>query len=143
MKKEHIITVDKLYSTVKEIFTEYEREVQKVTDETIKEVASEGRKYIKDLTISLLNEPSKYQNCFRTQKSTNGRIIKNTRYQLSHLLEDGHISANQYGRGYTIYRSKYGTVGKKTKNFKMWETTEEMLRKEFPEKLEKNISNIK
>lgn len=149
--KDHVISVDKLYATMKDMFTEYADQVDKMTADTVTEVSKEGRKYIKDKTLAVYNQkrftihtPQKYQNCFRTKKINRfRRQIKNTRYQLSHLLEDGHRVANQYGSNYSIYASEYGTTGKTTKEFKIWEDTENMLREYFPEKLEENIKKIK
>lgn len=149
MKKYHNISVEEFYATMKDAFTEYEKQVDRVTTETINNVAKEGRQYLKDKTIATYNKkrfvryrPHKYQNCFRTQKIEDGRRIKNTRYQLSHLLEDGHHVANQYGSGYSIHSSEYGTSGKTTKEFKVWEETEEMIKDVFPQKLEENIRKI-
>lgn len=149
--KNHVITADKLYVTMKDMFSDYANEVDRVTAETVVDVSKEGRKYIKDKTLAVysqkrftIHSPSKYQNCFRTKKLDKfGRQIKNTRYQLSHLLEDGHKVSNQYGSNYSIYNSEYGTSGKTTKEFKVWEQTEDMLREYFPKKLEENIGKIK
>ena len=149
MKKYHNISVTEFYATLKDAFTEYEKQVDKVTTDTIDKVAKEGRQYIKDKTLSVYQQKrfvrhktKKYQNCFRTQKIRDGRVIKNTRYQLSHLWEDGQISANQFGTGYSIYNSEYGTTGKRTKEFHVWEETEDMVKDKFPKELKNNIEKI-
>lgn len=146
----HDIGIDKIYVTIENIFTEYGMKVDQVTENTVDELATAGRKYIKDLTdvqfqskAFVIHKPKKYQNCYRKVRIPDGRRIKNTNYSLSHLLEDGHIVANQYGRGYSIYNSEYNTRGKTTHSLRMWKDTEDMLNEELPKRIVENIDKIK
>lgn len=80
-----------------ELLDDYSEDVQKVTDEAIKDVADECVKKLKD--ASPKGESGRYAKGWSVKKSGKARVVYNkTDYQLTHLLENGHVAANQYGR---------------------------------------------
>lgn len=110
--------------------------VVETCEEGIKEAKKEIQKELEDSMKKVAKGAGHYRSSFTTRKkSDTHRILWNKKYQLSHLLEDGHYVYNQYGGPYPIHStiakrgrfvtgSKYGTSGKVTHSFKAWEGTE-------------------
>lgn len=113
-------------------------------DEGIKEAKKNIQKDLKSLMKGTMEDRKHYRSSFITRKQSDlSRILWNTQYQLSHLLEDGHYVYNQFGGAYDIhpqwpiifgwkkngdpivYGSEYGTSGKTTIGLKSWGRTEE------------------
>lgn len=169
------ISLDKFSDEVVSILNEWKVDVdlacEKGADKTINSMRDHiKRKTKKDVETSQRNKnnPSaQYVNCFVTRKPRRGsknkflRALWNKQYQLSHLLEDGHDSYNQwnktpelarrYGRNgkplprpYTIKKSRFpSSIGKKhTHSFEMWKSTEDFGAKKFPEKVIKELENM-
>ena len=66
---------------------EFTEEVQEVLEETANQVTKEAVKLLK------ANSPmktKKYAKSWRRKKTSNGYIVHNKRYYLTHLLEHGH-----------------------------------------------------
>lgn len=81
---------------MQELLDEYSEEVQEVTTEAIEETAAESVTRLRN------NSPKASGRYARgwTSKADGplGRIVYNkTDWQLTHLLENGHVAANQYG----------------------------------------------
>lgn len=81
---------------MRDLLDDYMDEVQKVTDEAIEDTAKEA-------VTKLRNDSPKASGNYAkgwTQKKDGklGRVVYNkTDYQLTHLLENGHVIKNQYG----------------------------------------------
>lgn len=132
----------------------------KLNQEFEKVIKRSGTKYIQEAkkkTPTWDNEVGKqYINCFINKKTSNPlvRIIWNKKYQLSHLLENGHYVYNRKGRKknlksrvsgkYTIKHSKYPeSIGKKTtKSFGMWSNAADEIEKYMEEQIKKAVKEI-
>ena len=149
-KKYNAVDINGIHSAFRELYKGLEFEVDKRVAKAVNEEAFEGRKFIKDETIAFYGKknfvryhPKKYQNCFRTKRiDAFTRRIKNTEYRLSHLLENGHMVANQYGENYNIKNSEYGTKGYKTISFEVWKKTEEKIAEELPNRIKKTMNDL-
>lgn len=76
---------------MKELLDDYVEEVQKVTDEAIKDVAAESVAKLRN--TSPKGASGRYARGWTVKKDGNlGRTVYNkTDYQLTHLLENGHV----------------------------------------------------
>lgn len=148
--KYNTIAIEDLGKEVNAILRQYSLEMEKEMENVIKEEGKKAQQYIKEYYKSINIDTStktsrkKYINCFRTKSlGKYARELRNTKYQLSHLLESGHKSANQYGKNYAIKRSKYGTKGKKTIAYKMWDKTTEYVEDDFPKMVKERALKVK
>ena len=83
---------------MQDLFDEYSERVIKVVEEAAKETAKEC---VNELRNTSPKGPRGYARSWTTKKQDGGWIVYNKEhYQLTHLLENGHVSANQYGTGY-------------------------------------------
>lgn len=82
---------------MKELLDDYYEEVQKVTDEAIKDVAAESVAKLRN--TSPKGASGRYARGWTVKKDGKlGRVVYNkTDWQLTHLLENGHIIKNQFG----------------------------------------------
>lgn len=73
----------------------YDTEVQKVVDDTAKQIVKEG---VNKLKSSSPKKTGEYAGGWKSKKEGNGYVIFNgKRPGLTHLLENGHVTRNQYG----------------------------------------------
>lgn len=79
-----------------QILEEYSDKIEAAIEKTTKEIAAET---VKELKSNSPVSPSggTYAKGWSKKKSGRGIVVYNKSYQLTHLLEHGHVSANQYG----------------------------------------------
>lgn len=82
---------------MKELLDDYVEEVQKVTDEAIKDVAAESVEKLRN--TSPKGASGRYARGWTVKKDGKFvRVVYNkTDWQLTHLLENGHVIKNQFG----------------------------------------------
>lgn len=141
MAKIEYVDLSNLSEKIKKELDNYKKDVYGALVETCEEGIKEAKKEIvRDLDTMQKGKKSElgkhYRSTFTTRKKGDlSRILWNKKYQLSHLLENGHFVYNQYGGAYEIHPtiakrgkwitgSKYGTSGKITKAFGVWDKTE-------------------
>ena len=79
---------------VKDIMARYNEEVRQAIERDAKEVSKECAEKLKS---SSPVDTGKYAKGWTYKKQGETYIVHNRHYQLTHLLENGHISKNQYG----------------------------------------------
>lgn len=111
---------------MKQILDEFDDKVNKVLNEAAIETADEAADKLRNTPPRRTGE---YANGWTVKKLSQGEaVVHNTHYQLTHLLENGHVIRNKKGT--------YGRVPGK-KHIKPVET---WANKEFQRKIERGIS---
>lgn len=114
---------------MREILDEYKEEVQDTTNRAIDTTSKEAVKKLKS-TSPKRPGGGKYARSW-TLKKENGVIntvtVHNREYQLTHLLENGHV-----------VRNKYGTYGR-VNGIKHIEPVEEWAQSELPSQIEREL----
>lgn len=120
---------------VTQILEDYSEEVVKVTNEQIKQVTKEAVAKLKATSPVRAKNSKGYAKAWTSKKGpTNfsgveARIIYNRQGQLTHLLEDGHIIANKWGR----YPGR-------TKRYIHIKPVEDWVNEELPKRIERELS---
>lgn len=167
--KQGYVTLDRFTNEIVSRLKEWKVDVDIVCEDASDATIKNAKKHIKQITktsgmgVSHMykNDPTKqYVNCYVTRKPDRRRkflrALWNKQYQLSHLLEDGHDSYNQYNqpgnknfrdnlpRPYTIKRSKFpSSIGKKhTHEFSVWEETEKWTGDSYYRSVKKRLENL-
>lgn len=145
--------------TLGQYTTEVEAQLSLAIDETAKETIKKIRKDTPRLKNAEKPYRSQYYLYPRGNKVEyhNGEYTKtlhNKKYQLSHLLEDGHKVYSRAGKKddpnapstgpFMVRVSKYGNVPRsKTYNLEMWSKAEDSAEKTLDARARKRLSNIK
>lgn len=79
---------------MKELLDTFDRHVQEVVEDAAKESAKEC---VQKLKATSPKRHGKYARSWTQKKLAGGYVVYNKEYQLTHLLENGHVVANQYG----------------------------------------------
>ena len=115
------------------ILDQYDKEVKKVTDESIEKVSKEAVRKLKNTSPKGTPHRRRYAEGWR-KKKTKGRngidevtVHNATNYQLTHLLENGHI-----------IRNAKGTYGR-TNGIKHIKPVEEWAQDELPQEIERRL----
>lgn len=88
---------DSVSVQIAELLDEYSEEVQRVTDEAIEDVADEAVQKLR--STSPVGASGRYAKGWTAKKEGSSRVVYNkTDARLTHLLENGHAIANQFGR---------------------------------------------
>ena len=83
---------------MKELLDEFDREVKETVKEAAQETAKECVQKLKATSPKRKGRgKGKYARSWTQKKDGNGYVVYNKEYQLTHLLENGHAVANQYG----------------------------------------------
>ena len=136
------------------IMSEFVLKVNEGCADEAERLCNEGKKSINARSPGRPGRGTKYRNSFKVIPYRDildgyGCKLWNKQYQLSHLLEDGHTSHNQWVKegGYTI-RHRHPTgpdpmveSNKKTSFYKMWDKTEKELVDEYSLAVERVIDN--
>lgn len=122
---------DSVTLQMQELLDEYSEEVQEVTTEAIEETAAESVTRLRN------NSPKASGRYARgwTSKADGplGRIVYNkTDWQLTHLLENGHVVANQFGN--------YGHPNGRVAGIKHIAPVEEWAADELPIRISRGLS---
>lgn len=108
-----------------DILNEYGREVKAVAD---KEIAAVAKESVAKLKSTSPRKSGAYARGWRVKKDRDGSaIVHNTHYQVTHLLENGHIIKN-----------KKGTYGR-TNGIKHIEPVEQWANGELVQRIETDI----
>ena len=109
-----------------QLLDEFNRDVQKAMDESINKVANEAAQKLRS---SSPKKTGKYARGWRSKKDgEHCAVVHNsTNYQLTHLLENGHV-----------IRNKSGTYGR-TRPIKHIKPVEEWANNELPAEIERRI----
>ena len=81
---------------MKELLNTFDHHVQEVVEDAAKESAKECVQKLKATSPKRPGGGS-YARSWTSKKLAGGYVVYNKEYQLTHLLENGHVSANQYG----------------------------------------------
>ena len=85
---------------MKKLLDEYSAEVREVVEQNAERVAKNCANELK-ITSPKRPKGGKYARSWTADEKKGAWIVHNSKhYQLTHLLENGHVSANQYGSGY-------------------------------------------
>lgn len=86
------INVEELSEAIIELSTEISKDVEKNLNTELKKIAKETSEGLKnDSTIPQRTESEEsYKKMFYVKKTETGYVIANKKYQLTHLLENGH-----------------------------------------------------
>lgn len=163
------VTFSRFTREIEDRLKEWKVDIDLVCEDACNATIKNARKHIKEKTRSSGmgvsnrlkdNKAEQYVNCYVTKKpDRNRRFLRalwNKQYQLSHLLEDGHDSYNQFNkigskdfdanrpRPYTIKHTKFpSSIGKThTHSFKLWEETEEWTSESFFRSVKTRLENL-
>ena len=81
---------------MKELLDTFDHHVQEVVEDAARESAKECVQKLKATSPKRPGGGS-YARSWTSKKLAKGWVVYNKEYQLTHLLENGHVSANQYG----------------------------------------------
>ena len=111
---------------MKKLLDQFDKDVQKAMDEGMKQVAKEA---VAKLKAESPRRTGKYASGWSTKQiDKNGLVIHNSKhYQLTHLLENGHV-----------IRNKKGTYGR-TAGIKHIKPVEELASDELPRRIMEKI----
>lgn len=116
---------------LKTILEEYDEDLKRLVARTCKTVAEETAEEVKNNAISVVGN-GKYARGWKATEKKGGWVVHNERhYQLTHLLENGHAIANQFG--------KYGG---RTRAFRHIAPAERRGIMRFEEEIEKGANNL-
>lgn len=79
---------------MKKLLEEYSKEVQEATDESIKEITTQAVSKLKNTSP---RRSGKYARGWAVKEEKNGAVVYNRNWQLTHLLEKGHVVRNKSG----------------------------------------------
>lgn len=161
------ITLDQFAGEINKLIGEWKVDVEITLEDASDSAINVSKHYIKNITKeSGMNHSRKkkankrYVNCFTTRKPNRNkkflRALWNREYRLSHLLEDGHDSYNQYNtpgnkhyrdylpRPYTIHTSKFpDSIGRThTHSFGVWEKTEKYMGVAYYKTVKKSLIDL-
>lgn len=87
-----VIKIDDLSNAIMELGNEISKEVEKNLDTELKRIAKETAESLKnDAAIpQRTKDEESYKRLFYVKKTELGYVIANKKYQLTHLLENGH-----------------------------------------------------
>lgn len=120
------IKIDQLDTEIQSIFSAFSHSVNTAVDKASETVS---KKAIKKLRQASPTGHSKkhYKNSWKTKKKSDGTVVYNEQYQLTHLLENGHnIVINGEVRGYSPPVKHIAPV-------------DEWVQQEFPEELKRQV----
>ena len=110
---------------MKQILDEFDDKVNEVLAEAADLVAEESAEKLRNTSSRRSGE---YANGWAVKKLSRGNaVVHNTHYQLTHLLENGHV-----------IRNKKGTYGR-TRGIKHIKPVETWANKEFQQKIERGL----
>lgn len=116
-----------LQDQLAEILADYSQAVQDATEEAVNEVAEAAVEKIKPIG-GYNDRTGKYRKSFYTREEREGLIYRrrlaNKRFQLTHLLEHGHLTVD-------------GTT--RTREFTHWQETEDYVLDKLPDVLAKKL----
>ena len=125
------INIDELADEVNDILVEYSTEVDNLMQTKVEKTAKKIHEFMKTHpNVKKLKGQGKYKKGFRLQeesKKTGYRLfrIKNTEYQLTHLLEYGHeIFVGKTKPAKNTGKPQIHTNGGRTKAFPHWQDGE-------------------
>ena len=91
-----IMATKSVEAQMKELLDTFDHHVQEVVEDAAKESAKECVQKLKATSPKRPGGGS-YARSWTSKKLAKGWVVYNKEYQLTHLLENGHVSANQYG----------------------------------------------
>lgn len=150
MKARKVVPITLVSNTLNDALNNYKDEVLAALNETQSIDGRKGREKAKTQYKAHAIQP--YDVMKKYEKSGKERVafvkqfytsklgflkqkVSNRDYRLVHLLNAGHISANQYGKNYTVKHSDKGYGGlprKKTIRLAYWDETVKFLETEYP-----------
>lgn len=88
---------------IQTILSDYVDEIQEEVTKLSDEISEQGKNMLKNTTNTYHVRSGKYNKGWRVKKEQGRNYVHNvihnaTDYQLTHLLENGHIGKNQYGQ---------------------------------------------
>ena len=79
---------------IENLMEQYSEEVQQIANEAIKEVAQQTAEKLKSTSPQ---KSGQYARSWKVKAKDSSATVYNTRYQLTHLLENGHVVRNKSG----------------------------------------------
>lgn len=126
------ITPDQLAERLQKILSEYQDDVEKTTNECVREIAKEGRKALRANSPKKKGEYSKGWS-FKVEKHRLYTLatLYNNKPGLPHLLEFGHVSRNGTGRTFGSVKAMPHIAG-----------VEQSIIQEYTSKLTRELSEL-
>lgn len=122
---------------MKQLLDEFSKEVQEAMDDSIEEVSKEAVSKLKNTSP---NRFGKYARGWAVKREkiargTSAVVYNKTNWQLTHLLENGHVIKNKYG----VQQRRNGG-GDSTDSHKHIKPVEEWAIKALPEEIERRLT---